>query len=341
MLQQKQQLPAHAQRPAAAIQLGHAAHQMADEHALGGVVADHADLVRVHLRQLAQVVQNHARGQQVGVQRGVDLADHARHAQHGAGVVQQARTLGVVQLGRGGIVVQPVAALLQPGQHQLLQLGIAERVHAVEDVIQHLAGGLGRAGGQQRHVVVVGLGGQTHLVHAQLGLSVVFGHHAAHAQHVGDVGRGRVAVPELGVDLAGQIAQRHVQKFVAVGRGSLRGRAGEQEAVEHLSLDHFSQSRLRFHGHPSSYICYYNRRSRPRCQERSRAFAGAIRSAAVRRSSMRVAAWLCPAMMWWHWKTRFGMHCRNIRSLRKTAANEQISSICEISLPNMFSYIRK
>ena len=88
MLEHGRQFGAHAQFPRAAVQRRHAHHQMAQKLPLARVIADHADLVGGQFVQLAQVVKDHARGQKVGVEEGIDLADGAGGAQHRRGVVQ-------------------------------------------------------------------------------------------------------------------------------------------------------------------------------------------------------------------------------------------------------------
>ncbi|OPZ68105.1 MAG: hypothetical protein BWY81_01001 [Firmicutes bacterium ADurb.Bin467] len=247
VLQKQRQLRPDVQFLRGAVHLHDAHHEVAEQLALARVVADHADLVGVELGDLAQVVEDHAGGEQVRVERRVDLADGLRRTQHRRDVMQKPRALGVVELLRGGVVEQLVARLLEPLEHQRLQFPVDDRVRAVQDEVHHVARGLRRAGRERGHVVVVVLAGHAQLVDAQLGLPVVFEHHAAHAQHLRRRRRGRQRVPHLGVDLAGDVRQRQIQVLAAVGRRALRRRAGQQVAVEHLPLDHRCELRLRFH----------------------------------------------------------------------------------------------
>ncbi len=157
------------------------------------------------------------------------------------------RALGVVQLRRRRVVAQLVVALLQAFEHQRLQLVIGEGVHPALYVIQHLIRRQRRAGRQGIHFVIVRIGGQTQLVHPQLGPPVVLQHHAPQANHVHRRGRRRDAVPHLGVHFAGNVAQCHIQVLAPIGAGSLGGCAHHQIAVKNLSLDHCRQLRLRLH----------------------------------------------------------------------------------------------
>ena len=49
-------------------------------------------------------------------------------------------------------------------------------------------------------------------------------------------GQGGVAVPDLGVDLAGAVGQIHIQIFCAVAAGALIRRTNQQKAFELLIL---------------------------------------------------------------------------------------------------------
>ena len=80
---------------------------------LARVIAGQADFVGAQFVQFAQIVQNHARGQQVCIQKGIDFANRLGCTQHRGGVVQKPGAFGVVQLGSGRVVQKAVAGFLE------------------------------------------------------------------------------------------------------------------------------------------------------------------------------------------------------------------------------------
>ena len=169
---------------------------------------------------------------QIPVQEGIQGQQPLGRPQHAQGVVQQSAALGMVQpLGRR-IIDQAVAAHFQQFPQNALKL---RRFHAVDSLVnfpQHAFRGFGGAGHQGGGIHIVLRPGLAQALHPQLLPPVVFLHGAAHLDHRALPGGRNRAIPHFAVDIAGGIAQGHIQIFSAVGGGALLGGAHQQKAFE-------------------------------------------------------------------------------------------------------------
>ena len=244
VLQHEPRFLADGERLAGLVQLAHAAHDVPQQLTLARIVDRHAARVGTDLGDLAQIVQNHACGQQIAVQLRIDAAHRVGHAQHGARVVQQAAALGVMQARRRGIVHQRFAALIEPVGHKPFKLLVPHPLHAAPNHREHILRRIGRAGQKQAHVHAVLFGHGAQFVDAQLRAAVVLLHHGADLDHRAGGGRLNGAVPHLGVELAGHVAQRHIEELAAVGGRALLGRLHQHIALKHLIFNDLRKLKL-------------------------------------------------------------------------------------------------
>lgn len=152
MLQKQHRLAGNAQLVGRLLNAVHAQHQMAQQQALPAVVPNHAHFVGVHFLRFAQVMQDHARQQQVGVQPGVLGQDGLRQPEHPRGVVQKPAPLRMVDSLGGGVVQQLFPKTIQhfPGDEPERLAGKA--VGSVVELLQHGFRRFRGAGGQQGQI---------------------------------------------------------------------------------------------------------------------------------------------------------------------------------------------
>ena len=181
-------------------------------------------------------MQDHARQQQVGVQPRVLGQDGLGQPQHPRGVVQKPAPLGVVDPLGGGIIQQLFPETIQhfPGDEP--QRFAGKSVRRVIKLLQHGLRGFRGAGSQQGQIDGIPLRHGADTLHPQLQATVVFQRRAPYLDDGAGRGTGGVAVPDLGVDLAGAVGQVHIQIFCAVAAGALIRRTNQQKAFKLLIL---------------------------------------------------------------------------------------------------------
>ena len=214
------------------LDVDHAADDVADELAIHAVIGDEAEGVGVHLVDLGEVVDDHARNQQARVQLGIDGHDRVGRAEHRGGVVEQAAALGVVHLLGGGEGQQLVARTVEQLAGDPAQIRVGDMIRRADDLAEHLVRVARGAGDEGGHIHRIAVFGGANLFHAKLHAAVEL---VARGAHLDDAARQRRlngAIPHLRVDRAGFIGQRHIQIVFAVGAGALLGGADDQVALE-------------------------------------------------------------------------------------------------------------
>ena len=155
-------------------------------------------------------------------------------------MVEQTAALGVVHLLGGGEGQQLVACAVEQLAGDEPQIFIRDMIRRTDDFLAHFTRVTRRTGDERGHIDRVAALGGANLFHAQLHASVEF---VAGCANLDDAARQRGlngAVPHFGIDGAGFIGEGHIQIILAVGAGTLLGRANNQIAFKAVVALDFS-----------------------------------------------------------------------------------------------------
>ncbi len=195
--------------------------EVAEEVAFGGVLAREAELVRVHLDDLADVVERRAGDEQVLIDRGVELCHLLTEPQDGQGMVEEPALHGVVQAHRGRVEEQFFFIFREDRFQKLGKVPVRKPVCQFEDGAVHrlrLVFGGGDVvlrphivrGDRGADVADAKLGRAPELLQLSADLD-----DGVDLEHRGDA---LLVVPVLGVDVAVPVPKGQVHVLLSFGR---------------------------------------------------------------------------------------------------------------------------